>query len=632
MDGAIEGDGLGIRILHPKETVDYDNAPVRDESYFILTGEYKPANGVDHTDCLRIRGNGTISGVYMDMIALGNVCVELKEIGAINVGGSIKEATNELQEKNITTDFIFRNDVVVNGEIGLYHDSRVVFEKTATIKGDVVLGSGDVPNTEEYLGRVRGTSVRKGVQDGTAGKFKCEYVTKRGDDRMRAAHIPGIQFEDAVTIEGNLDVRPHDLAGTAVSTDDETNNTECIPRVLFMVPEAKTTGSTWIAKTSKVGGNLLVRGADRVYLDYDSLTTSKVKRETTHSLHVGGGIHASGTTIGMGHPKIFSNTGMCRTTNVTPGNEIVLTGEGQHIIFGDAELGIVSTEGPLEVQNGPLRVKHLHVRAGGELKADNNVVVSEGLILEGDGLSGTLSDASTIKTLVYGSRDTDLVNSAAMVNLLEALSVAVGDEGELGLDQVTKTKNLGLCSGTLVLREAGTDTDSTLTVHDQITVQNGFLTKDTNRLGSIATDKAASPSEADRYILKYITPGKRTVTDALEWFDPRDVIVDHKSADISVTGARSLMGKLTVTNGKLTVDGDLTVGTSPLHRTGSAARTNAGKYSLLLSNASELHTKEDNVVVNGGITLNGTSKLMTDGGDVHMLGRVDKGKYDQSIA
>ena len=641
VDGAIEGDGNGIRILHPKETVDYDNAPVRDESYFILTGEYKPANGVDHTDCLRIRGNGTISGVYIDMIALGNVCVELKEIDAINVGGSIKEATNELQEKNITTDLIFRNDVVVNGKLAQHHDSRVVFEKTATIKGDVVLSILDIPNIEGYIGETRVTEgvvpeksigVRKGVQDGTTGKFKCEYVTKRGDDKMRAAHIPGIQFEDAVTIEGNLDMRPHDLAGTAVSTDDETNNTECIPRVLFMVPEAKTTGSAWIAKTSKVGGDLLVRGADRVYLDYDSLTTSKVKRETTHSLHVGGGIHASGTTIRMGHPKTFSNTGMCKTTSVTPGNEIVLTGKGQHIIFGDAELGIVSTEGPLEVKNGPLTVKHLHVRAGGELKADNNVVVSEGLILEGDGLSGTLSDASTIKTLVYGSRDTDLVKPDAMVNLLDALSVAVGDEGELRLDQVTKTKNLGLCSGTLVLREAGTDTDSTLTVHDQITVQNGKIQKDTNRPGSIATDKASSPNEADRYILKYITPGKRTVTNALEWFDPRDVIVDHKSAEITVTGDRSLMGKLTVENGKLIVDGDLTVGTSPLHRTGSAASTNASKYSLLLSNASELHTKGDNVVVNGFVTLNGTSKLMTGGGDVHMLGRVEKGKYDQSTA
>ena len=616
VDGEIKSSGdAAIILAYPKNGRG-------DGSHFISRGQYKPDKDgkVDHEDCFRIRGSGTVNSPVR-MLAVGNICVEVKKFGrfsdniSIAVVGSIQEGNTERQNLNITTDLIFRDDVVVEGIIEQWNDARIVFEKTATIKGNVILRDGVLEDNffhffPNYFGiqRVPGGQVRKGVKMETSDtEFTCEYFTKRTDDKGRGTHIPGVQFEDEVTIEGNLDVRSDEIV--EVTSHATQSSTRCAPRVLFMAPPAKTKRHT----VSEIDGGLVIEDNEdfkpggRVYLDYDSLKTGeKITHETTHSLHVGGGITASGTAIGMGHSKTLSNAGMCGATKVTLGNEIVLTGAGSHVINGALTLGMLSTANDLVIRNGPLTVKHLHVRSGGELTSSDDVKIDGGaLILEGDGLQGTLADGSVITHLVYGSRDTDLVPSGALVDTLD-LTIDVGDGGELRLDQVTKTKNLGLCSGTLVLREAGTETESTLSVHEQITVKNGRLKKDT---GSIATD-------ANRYHLKYITPGKLTVEAPLdlEWFNPQDVTVDHRSAEIMVEGARSLMGALTVTNGKLIVDGMVTAA------------------NVTLSNASELHTEEDKVVVNGKVTLNGTSKLMTDGGDVNVLGQVRGGKYTNNTA
>ena len=629
VDGMIEGLG-SIVLAYPKA----------DRVSFYSTADYYPTNGVDGNDCFRVTGGGTLSSIIA--IASGTICVELKQVGKVEVAGSIEDTDSGIQDQNYTTDLIFLNDVVVDGNVEQWGDSRVVFEKTATIKGDVILRDGTLtgsgPIGDDDFGVARDVSVRIGDKVAGVTGFVCIYEPKDITDEEELVYwggkIPGVQFEHRAMIEGDLDVRSNTL-NDVMSTNE--NDTQCAPRVLFTVPPVKSTGPARVDIVSEIGGDLVIEDTldfrDRGRVRLVSHSTSNNARIVTHSVRVGGDLIASGTTIGMKTPKTFSNAGMCGATKVTPGSEIVLTGTGSHVVRGTLTLDALQIHEELDIQNGPLTVKHLHVQPGGQLNANGNVVVSETLLLEGDGLNGTLSDASTIKTLVYSSQSTDLVQSAAMADILDAFTLTVGT-GELRLDQVTKTKNLGLCSGTLVLREAGTDTDSTLTVHDQITVQNGIIQKDPNRPGSIATDKASSPNEADRYILKYITPGKRTVTNALEWFDPRDVIVDHKSAEITVTGDRSLMGKLTVENGKLIVDGDLTVGTSPLHRVSFASTTSANlkNYSLLLSNASELHTKEDDVVVNGLVTLNDKSKLMTGGGDVHVLGRVTGGKYAHATA
>ena len=610
-----------------------------DGSKFIPISSYDPSDGVGHTDCVRITGSGeiTVPTVYD---AMGTVCVDLKRVGGINVAGSIQEGDGTRQAKNISTDLIFRNDVVVEGDIEQWGDSRIVFEKTSTIRGNVVLTDGRKPKPSlynSYTGTPRSTSARKGVQDGNSGDYKCAYVTRRTDKKQRAAHIPGVQFEGAAMITGNLDAASNSLTETASHATQ--SSTACAPRVLFMAPVALEKGSEKIARVSEIKGNLSVRDDEdfsdkgRVYLDSDSLKTNNVMRRTAHSVRVGGIISAKGNTIGMAYPSKSSIDGMCtaKDTGLTFGNHIVFTGAMGRDILGQGTeimLDALVALGDVDVKKGPLTVKTLHIGPRAELTATKDVKVTQSLILEGE-LSGELDEASTIKTLTYGSRNTDLVKKAALTDMLDALAIHVGS-GELRLDEVHKTKNLGLCSGTLSLVDVESTTDSTLHVTDHITVQNGMLAKDTNDPGSVSTDKMAGPHENDRYVLTYITPGTRTVTDALEWFDPRDVIVNHAKAEITVNDDRLIIGKLTITKGKLTVDGMLTVGTSTLHRTDADA-TKVDNYSIVVA-AGELHTEGQDVRVHGKVSVNGKSKLMTGGGDLHVLGRVQQGRYASNTA
>ena len=117
-------------------------------------------------------------------------------------------------------------------------------------------------------------------------------------------------------------------------------------------------------------------------------------------------------------------------------------------------------------RTGTLTVKTLHVGPRAELTTTKDVKVTESLILQGE-LSGELDEASTIKRLTYGNRNTDLVKKAALTDMLDALAIHVGS-GELRLGEAYKTKNLGLCSGTLSLADAESTTDSTLHVTEHI--------------------------------------------------------------------------------------------------------------------------------------------------------------------
>ena len=651
IDGVIDG-------THPIALAPRNAASSRggaSDQFFHTHEEYMPAdNGsIDYSDCIRITGTGAIR-TQLQVLAYGNICYELAQLAGLELYGSIVEnsARNAAKgQDRITADVIFRKDVVIGGPEGGYashdwrfsrgsvfvwNDARVVFEKAATIEGRVVVNDGTEveprdSNWNNWFGTARTESVRKGVQIGGTGDYTCAYATGKP-----ANHIPGVQFEGAVTIKGDMEVHASTLANGAPNSA-KASAPACAPRVLFMAPVAKSTGATGISLMSSIEGDLSVGSTEdfsdkgRVHLDSDMLKTGPVTRRTAHNVQVGGNVSASGNTIGMASPTTSSPDGMCtgKDTELTFGNRIVLTGTKDQLVGGNnagVMLDALVVLGDLEIQNGTLTVKTLHVGPRAELTANKNVKVTESLILEGE-LSGELDEASTIKRLTYGSGATDVVKKAALHTMLDALAIHVGS-GEIRLDEVVKTKNLGLCSGTLSLADAESTTDSTLHVTDYITVQNGMLEKDANDPGSISTDKAKTANVNDRYILTYITPGKRTVTDALEWFDPRDVIVNHASAEITTSGDRSIMGKLTITKGKLMVNGMLTVGTSSLHRTSA---TEVDNYSIVVA-AGELHTEGQDVRVNGKVTVNGKSKLMTGGGDLHVLGRVQQGRYTSNTA
>ena len=633
VDGTIAGPG-NLFLIHISPIYARGSG---DGSKFIPISSYDPSDGVGHTDCLRITGSGEITASTL-YDAMGTVCVDLKKVGRINVAGSIDEGDATRQAKNISTDLIFRNDVIVEGNIEQWGDARIVFEKKSTIRGNVILTDGRKSGLyNSYSGTPRSTSARKGVQDGSSGDYKCDYATRRTDKKPRAAHIPGVQFMGEATITGNLDIVSNSLTETASHATQ--SSTACAPRVLFMAPVALDRGSEKIERVSEIKGKLIIQDDEdfgekgRVHLDSDMLKTGTSTRRTAHNVRVGGVISAKGNTIGMGHAATSSIGGMCmeNDTRLTFGNHVELTGTSRQVVTGRGSalmLDALVVLGNTDVERGPLTVKTLHVGSGAELTANKDVKVTESLLLLGE-LSGELDEASTIKKLTYGSRKTDLVKKAALADMLDALAIHAGSR-EIRLDEAVKTKNLGLCSGTLSLVNAESTTDSTLHVTEHITVQNGMLEKDTNDPGSISTDKAKTANINDRYVLTYITPGKRTVTDALEWFDPRDVIVNHASAEITVGADRSILGKLMITKGKLMVDGMLTVGTSTLHRTDADA-TKVDNYSIVVA-AGELHTEGQDVRVNGKVTVNGKSKLMTKGGDLHVLGRVQQGRYASNTA
>ncbi len=578
---------------------------------------------------------------------MGNLCVELKRVGPVTVSGSLKNNSDDSQRK-LSTDLIFPEDVVVDGDVVQWNDSRIVFAKAATIRGDVVLRDGGTPytNTADY-GEAN-TDADAGVRVGwevNSNKFTCEYSFEVRRDANEEGgfgtyHIPGVHFAGEAMITGDLNVYSNTL--TEITTGAKAKKTQCAPRVLFMAPLVEDNAKADIHLVSSVGGNLVIEdtvsfgGKGRVYLDSDAKTVSGATRRTAHSLRVGLDLAAGGQALGMAYPATSNADGMCtsKDTRLPFGNRLVLTDAGKSVIIGDKTngltLGTLVTLGDLRVEPGKglLTVKTLHVGPDAELTANKDVTVTESLILQGE-LSGELNAASTIKRLTYGSRNTDPVQKAALVPMLDALAVHVGDRGILRLEEVIQTKNLGLCSGTLSLVDAESTTDSTLHVTEQITVQSGMLRKDVNDPGSLSTDKAKTDKVADRYLLTYITPGAREVKEGdLEWFAPRDVTVNHAKAEIMAPGDRSLPGKLTVTKGKLTVDGMLTVGTSSLHRTSA---TEVGRYSVEVA-AGELHTKGQDMMVQGKVTVNGKSKLMTGGGDLHVLGRVNSGAYAHNTA
>ena len=677
LDGAIEDVTKGSR--HPITLASLNN----DDEYegragagdFLTHVQYKPLyQGLTVADCLFIEGSGTLNaGLYL--IAMGNVCVlGLTQVGPITVTGGIQNDVQEIDDPNthsgkLTTDLIFREDVIVDGDVAQWNDSRILFEKRATIRGNVTMQDGGTPYDHTATFGANDGTLGEQITDASARRghlprqfpgaladegetYTCEYTIERikGRTKENAHHVPGVQFAGLVTIAGDLnvysssipEVTKDDDAPPAGDDENSGNTTSCAPRVLFMAPLVQDDAKEDLPLVSSVGGNLVIEdtvsfgGKGRVYLDSDAKTVSGATRRTAHNLLVGGDLGARGKAIGMKHASTSMSQGMCRASDasLTFGNRIVLTEAAESVVIGDATLGLtldaLVTLGDLRVEpgKGPLTVKTLHVGPRAELMA-KEVKVTESLLLQGE-LDGELDASSTIKWLTYGSRATDLVKKAALATTMEVLSVDVGDRGILRLDEMVKTKMLELCSGTLSLVDVESTADSTLHVTDHITVQNGMLEKDANDPGSISTDKAKTANINDRYILTYITPGKRTVTDALEWFDPRDVIVNHASAEITTSGDRSIMGKLMITKGKLMVDGMLTVGTSTLHRTDADA-TKVDNYSVVVA-AGELHTEGQDVVVHGKVSVNGKSKLMTGGGDLHVLGRVQQGKYASNTA
>ncbi|MCY3487854.1 MAG: DUF4397 domain-containing protein [Bacteroidetes bacterium] len=432
----------------------------------------------------------------------------------------------------------------------------------------------------------------------------------------RGFYIPGVQFQDEVTIEEDLHVQSNVIAN--VNSAMNRADTRCAPRVIFA---ARPAGNTNSAMMSHIQRDLVIEAeltegmgetTYRIVLGADMGANDVI---SAHNLRLDGDIFASGNPIEMESAAVALDEGMCSNIfSLNAGTRLILSDDDGHVVDGAAlTLDALVTQEDLEV-NGALTVATLHVADGAELESDatNSVTVTAGLILQGE-LDGALGDGSMLTKLVYGTRRTDLVNVS---HALASLSIHI-DDGEFRLDQVTEVDNFGLCKGDVVLFEVGGDDDHTLTVTDFLTAKDGTLSLDTNEPGSIGADVTTPNAAAkDGYILKYVTEGERTA--GMEWSShARKVAVDHKDAVIIVNEAKSLVEGVHIFKGHLHLKGDgshLTIGMPSV----------SGVSPFLKVDNGELHANGNNVMVNGFVEVavadKEAGKVGTGGGGLHVLG------------
>ena len=587
--GTVDGGG-GLWIAHTSDE--------RAASGFTLhqPGDYLPNEAIAPSrvkftvdDCLMVTGGGTVEN-DLYFVAAGNVCVGLGETGNLIAVGSV-------DGDDITTDIIFRNDVTVNGDVMQWNDARVLFENDAMIEGGVALDYGDAG---------------VGAYFGTPNSDPDDF------ERMTGS---GVEFAGASnTIEGDLDL----------AFDGESGSTQ----VFLNVPMS---GGYHM---STVEGDLIIEDGGEIRLHgHPGVRTDRNNNFRAHNLSVEGDVFAyADAEIMMEHAAVSSIVGeglLCRAPGLKHGTKVILGGDVVFTAGATLTIPTVVIADDVEVEEeGTLVAATVHVTEDGELDSEESVEITDALVLQGDGLEGSLASGSTVNNLTYATVDSDEVELGATVT---RLSVNVGADKELRISEAVTVTNLGLCSGTLVLIDTDSDT-KTLTVTDLLTVDDGHLGLDSNRPGSAGTDipKGNENRTADHsYILKYVTGGERMAD--LEWFGganaPRKVAVDHADAVIIVNEAKSLAEGVHLFKGHLHMKGEdshLTIGPSGLYDANPA-----GGPFLVVDNA-ELHSNGNNVQVHGIVVVatgdKQAGKIVTGGGELHVLGMTSSKNLDNASA
>jgi hypothetical protein len=548
-----------------------------------VPGDYAPGEAIAPSkvkftpdDCLMVTGGGTVEN-DLYLVAAGNVCVDLEEIGNLVAVGSIDGT------ENTTTDVIFRDAVTVTGDVQQWNDARVAFEMNAMIEGDVTLSYGDA-----------------GAGYGTPHSDPANF------ERMMGS---GVEFAGkSNTIEGDLDLE----------FDGESGST----MVLLSVDSGEYSMTT-------VEGDLIIEDGGGIHLEgAPGVLTDRNDNPKAHNLSAEGDVFVyADAEIMMDHAATSSiEAGLCSAPGLRFGSKVMLAGD---IVFTQGTsltIPAVVIADDVEVEEeGTLMATTVHVTADGELDADENVQVGDALVLEGNGLEGSLAASSTVNNLTYGTVDSDEIDLGASV---ARLSVNVGGDKELRISDAITVTNLGLCSGVLVLIDTDDAETKTLTVTELLTVMDGTLSLDSNRPGDFATDVTKAGATADDgYILLYVTAGERMA--GMEWGSPRKVAVNHKDAVIIVNEAKSLAEGVHLFKGHLHMKGEgsnLTVGMPSV----------SGISPFVMVDNAELHSNGSNVVVHGTVKVatgaGEVGKIVTGGGELHVLGHNPRGVYTDGSA
>ncbi|MCY4225574.1 MAG: DUF4397 domain-containing protein, partial [Bacteroidetes bacterium] len=555
-----------------------------------------------HISCLDVSGGGKIHNDFY-AVSAGNLCINLSDIGSLTAVGSVSQHAD-----SITTDIVFKENVTVHGDVSQYNDARVHFEKSVTVEGDVILDEG----TE-----IEGVSGFGSPNDNTE--------SQREDGTCAADYnIAGVQFAASSTIEGDLELL---FPGTNFGV--ELDDSRCDTQAHFKADKDLVTTVR----------DVIIENSGDIHLGVKE--DAKKAVTGTHNLSLTGDLLVeANATIALGRPATSTiGDGLCSAPGLKKGNKLIFSGDDQIVDIGsDATLNIavIEIQGDVEVKGGTLASTAVYVADGGELESEGTVQVGDDdadpkvpgeLILAGNGLDGTLSteagSASNVQHLVYASGRTDEVS----VENVDKFAINPGAGFEVDLQTPVTVEDLGLCSGELVLAGDDNDDTKTVTVTKMLEVKDGIITLDSSNPGDIGTDETKpKAAEGDGYILKYVTEGERTA--GAEWFAPRKVAVDHKDAVIIVDEAKALVEGVHIFDGHLHLKGDdshLVIGEA------GVARVNP----ILQIDEGELHTNGNNVQVHGEVTVATSAKaakLMTDGGELHVLGKTTEKNLDDATA
>ncbi|MXW45844.1 MAG: hypothetical protein F4Z63_07555 [Gammaproteobacteria bacterium] len=353
-----------------------------------VTADYTPT-GTDHTDCVKIAGNGEI---HTDLYAVsaGNICVTLKKIGRLIVTGSIQADEYSNNTEMITTDVIFREDVEIMGNIEQWNDAKILFEKKVTIEGSVILDSGPFSypvltsiNTGDNaitLGTPRDNFdkisssgddlIIRGVR--RADRQSCWPEYRQTDTRLRPIEhqwISGIRFEGPSDIAQDLDMRHYsdnrDHEGT--SRTDTGAAQRCLIAVDFWIPQLPSGAEENQTVTSRIGGDLLVENGGSINLSgqiRSTFTFTPVFNLTVaysnHHLELDGDIIADGE-FGLsiwegGSKRSDSFRGECTSTDGTL-DALTLKGSSLFILTDEREHEIVLSDGNMRMFSLAIREK-----------------------------------------------------------------------------------------------------------------------------------------------------------------------------------------------------------------------------------------------------------------------------------
>ena len=170
---------------------------------------------------------------------------------------------------------------------------------------------------------------------------------------------------------------------------------------------------------STVEGDLVIEDGGGIRLHgHPGVRTDRNNNPRAHNLSVEGDVFAyEDATIMMEHAAVSTIVGdglLCSAPGLKFGTKVMLEGD---VVFTEGATLTIPTvviADDVEVEEeGTLMATTVHVTEDGELDSEESVLIGDALVLEGDGLEGSLAAGSTVNNLTYATVDSDEIDLGA---------------------------------------------------------------------------------------------------------------------------------------------------------------------------------------------------------------------------